>query len=303
VFQGRQVWFLFLLLIMGVAWGLEFSALKLAVRGGHDEFTVLMITLVLISISYFVILLIRRSLFRFTKDIWVFLAITAMLGYLIPLVCILYAAPYLPAGIMTLIVSLTPVVTVSVALLLRTERVSTSRIAAIGLGMVATLLVLIPETELPGQGVLKWMLITSVVPICYGIESIYVAARWPERLDAWQVGFGEAAAAVVLLLPIYVFLGDPRSISLTWTEAETGILLVVVSNMINIVLYFYIIQRTGGVLVSFGSFISLFAGIGWGMLIFSERHGGAVWAAVAILVGALALVCLDTAKKEQRTSG
>ena len=171
----RQLWYLFLLLIMGLAWGAEFSTLKLAIAGGHDEFTVLMVALVLISVAYFLILLFRRSLFRVTREIFVFLAITAMLGYLIPLLAALYAAPYLSAGIMTLIVSLTPVVTVSVALLLRTERVSFFRIASIGLGMVATWLVLAPETELPGRGVFAWMLLMAIVPICYGVESIYVA--------------------------------------------------------------------------------------------------------------------------------
>ena len=109
--------------------------------------------------------------------------------------------------------------------------------------------------------------------------------------------------ATILLLPVYAVFGDPSSISLTCTIAETGIVLVVISNMINIVLYFYIIQHTGGVLISFSSFISLFAGIGWGMLIFSESHGVFVWAAVGVLIGALAIVCVDTLKNEKLTAG
>ena len=292
----RQLWFPFLLLVMGVAVGVEFSALKLAVTGGHDEFTVLMVALVLIASAYFICLVLRRSLFRFTKEVSVFLAITGVLGYLIPLLVALYAAPHLPAGIMALIASFTPVVTVCVALLFRTERVSVLRIAAIGLGMVATLLVLVPQAELPDYGVFAWMLLIGLMPVCYGIESVYVSAYWPARLDAWQVTFGEALAAIVLLLPAYAFFGDPTSISFTWTIAETGIVVFVLSGLISYVLYFYIVQHTGGVLVSFGSFISLFAGIGWGVLIFSERHGATTWASVGVLVGALALVCVDTIK-------
>ena len=295
----RQLWFLFLLLVMGIAWGVEFSALKLALLGGHDEFTILMIALVLISIVYFLILLVRRSLFRMNKEIFIFLAVIAMLGYLIPLLAALYAAPYLTAGIMTLIVSLTPVVTVSVALLLRTEHVSLSRTSAIGLGMVATFLVLVPETDLPDYGALKWMLLMGLVPLSYGVESIYVAAYWPGDLDAWQVGYGEAVVAIILLLPVYVFFGDPTSIGFTWSIAETGIVVFVLSGLINIVLYFYVIQNTGGVLVSFSSFTSLFAGIGWGMIIFSERHGVSVWAAVVVLVGALSIVSVETIKGER----
>ena len=68
-------------------------------------------------------------------------------------------------------------------------------------------------------------------------------------------------------------------------------------------MYFWLIRTTGGVLVSFGTFVSLFAGIGWGMAIFSESHGPAVWVAVLVLVGALALVCLDTARSARGEAG
>ena len=37
---------------------------------------------------------------------------------------------------------------------------------------------------------------------------------------------------------------------MVWSLAETGILVFVVSGLIEVVLYFYIIQNTGGVLVS-----------------------------------------------------
>ncbi len=293
----RQLWFLVLIVVMGVAWGAEFSMLKLALQGGYDEITVLTVSLALISIAYFGVMLVRAKRFRLTWEVVVFLVVTAMLGYLIPLLAVLYAAPHMPVGIMTLIASLAPVVTVGTALLLRTERISPRRLGAIALGMVAAILVLAPELSLPGYGTLKWMLLVGLVPLCYGVESIYVAARWPRYLDAWQVSFGEALAAFVLMLPVCLIFGDTTFTGFTWTIAETGIVLFVVAGLINIVLYFYIIQHTGGVLVSFGSFISLFAGIGWGMVLFSESHGAAVWGAVAVLILALVVVAKDSAKR------
>ena len=89
---------------------------------------------------------------------------------------------------------------------------------------------------------------------------------------------------------------------MVWSLAETGILVFVVSGLIEVVLYFYIIQNTGGVLVSFSFFISLFAGIAWGMVIFGEGHGIIVWSAVGILLGSLGLLCFDTFKGKGETS-
>ena len=291
----RQLVYAILLLVQGAAWGAQFSMLKLAMQGGYGEIAVLFIALLLISIGYFLFLCLRRALFFPTREIIVFLVVTSVLGYVIPLLAAIYAAPYLPAGIMTLIASLTPVVTVSVALLLRTERVSSRRIGAVVLGTLAAFLVLLPELALPGFGTFTWMLLIGLVPLCYGLEPIYVFARWPRGLDAWQVGFGEAVAATLLMLPIFLVFGD-FSIGLTWSEAETGILLFAVAGLVEVVLYFYIIQQTGGVLVSFSNFISLFAGIGWGMLLFGESHGALVWAAVFVLIAALVLLALDMRK-------
>ena len=292
----HQLFFLFLILIQGAAWGAQFSMLKLAIQGGYDEITVLFIALVLITVSYFLILVVRRALFRITKEVVIFLLVTALLGYVIPLLAVLYAAPFLPAGIMTLIACLTPVVTIAVAVLLRTEKVSAARVGAVVLGMAATMLVVAPELSLPGLGAAKWMLLICLMPVCYGVESIYVAARWPANLDAWQVGLGEAAAAMVLVLPLVVIFGD-SSLTMKWTSAETGIVLFVVAGLIEIVLYFYIIQNTGGVLINFSFFIALFAGIAWGIAIFGEGHGPSVWVAAAVLLGALGLLCFDTLKE------
>ena len=52
-------------------------------------------------------------------------------------------------------------------------------------------------------------------------------------------------------------------------------------------IYFYLIRVTGGVFISFGGFITLFAGMAWGMFLFGERHPPSVWASVVLLTVAL----------------
>ncbi|MDG2481627.1 MAG: hypothetical protein P8Q36_12275, partial [Alphaproteobacteria bacterium] len=59
--------------------------------------------------------------------------------------------------------------------------------------------------------------------------------------------------------------------------------------LVEVVLYFVIIRDTGGVLVSFGMYLSLFAGIAWGVIIFAERFDALTWLAVAVLVIGLSL--------------
>ena len=293
----HQLFFVFLVIVQGTAWGAQFAMLKLAAEGGYDQITVLFIALFLLSFCYFLIILMRRSLFRVTLEIGTFLVITALLGYVVPLAATLHAAPHLPAGIITLIVCLTPMVSIAAAMLLRTERVSPVRLAAVVLGMAAAVLVLAQQLVLPGLGVLEWMLLVGLVPLCYGIESVYVAARWPSGLDVWQVGFGEAAVAALLVVPLVVVFGEPIP-AMAWTSAETGIVFFVLVGLIEVVLYFWLIQKTGGVLVNFCVFTALFAGFAWGMVIFGEDHGAVVWGAAGVLLMAMGLLGYEAFSKE-----
>ena len=64
-------------------------------------------------------------------------------------------------------------------------------------------------------------------------------------------------------------------------------------SVVESVLYFYLISKTGGVFVTFAGFVSLFAGIGWGVLLFAESHGAMVWFAVGLLCVSLFLACWE----------
>lgn len=299
----RRWWPLIVLLLMGMTWGLQFAMLKLAVERGHPELNVLLMALVLLSIVYAVLVVLRGRMFRPTVEHLVFFVVIAILGYILPMGATLYAAPYMPAGIITLLASLSPIATFAVAIGLRTESVSRIRIWAMLLGCVSALLVLGPQAELPGYGALGWMLLVLIIPVCYGVESIYVAARWPKGLGVLELGLGEALVAAVLTLPLFFLFGDPKSFGIEVSVADFAILVFVLCGVFEVLMYFWLIRTTGGVLVSFGTFVSLFAGIGWGMVIFSESHGPVVWVAVLVLVGALALVCLDTARSARGEAG
>lgn len=147
------------------------------------------------------------------------------------------------------------------------------------LGCIATVLVLAPQAELPGYGALPWMLVALLIPLCYGVESIYVAARWPEGLDVMQVGFGEALAAAILTAPLLLLSGEPQSLVLQASIAEFAILVFVLFGVFEVFMYFYLVRTTGGVLV------------------FSETHDATTWFAVIVLVAALALVSADSIRQ------
>ena len=291
--QISQAKAFFCLLVMGGCWGLQFALLKLAAGGGYSELAVLSVAMALLSVVFVAFLVVRRELFRLNRERFVFLFVAGILGYVAPLWAVLYAASHLPAGILTLLGTLTPVATVGFALALRTEPVSARRILAVVFGAAAVCLVLWPELELPGFGKLQWLLIALIMPLCYAIESIFISKFWPAGLNPLQAVTGETLMALVLVLPIFAASGGALPTLPVWGTAELAIGLFVAAGVVESILYFYLIQRTGGVFVSFGSFVSLFAGIGWGIVLFSESHGALVWLSVGLLCLSLFLACWE----------
>ncbi|NNF80367.1 MAG: DMT family transporter, partial [Rhizobiales bacterium] len=225
------------LLIMGTCWGLQFAMLKLAAGGGYSELAVLVLAMALLSVVFMAVLVARRQLFRLTAERIGFLLVTSILGYLAPLWAALYAASHLPAGILTLMASLTPVATVAFALSLRTEVVSLRRIFAVVLGAAAVCLVLWPELELPGFGKLHWLLVALVMPLCYGVESIYIARFWPSGMTPLQAVTGETVMALALVVPIFLVAGGPLPAP-HWGAAELAIGLFVAAGVVESMLYF-----------------------------------------------------------------
>ncbi|NQV45232.1 MAG: EamA family transporter [Rhodospirillales bacterium] len=195
--------------------------LKLATMGGYDELTVLFVSLLLIAVFYVLILILRRGLFRLSLERFVFLVVISLLGYVLPLLAAVYASPYVPAGVMTLMVSLTPVVTVATAVLFRTEAVSLNRAMAIAMGAATVITVLLPAFEIPDGQLFGWMVLMLVVPISYGVESVYVSAYWPDGLDVIQVGTGEVVLSAVMVLPLYLIWGEAPTFEIDWGRVRS----------------------------------------------------------------------------------
>ena len=106
---------------MGIAWGLSFSVAKLATTDGTTPIGIafwqsLLAGLLLLGYVHF-----RGRRLAMTWPTIKLYIIVALLGTAIPSVCFYYAAARLPAGVLAITVTLVPILTYGLALLLRSE--------------------------------------------------------------------------------------------------------------------------------------------------------------------------------------
>ncbi|MBX2869790.1 MAG: DMT family transporter [Acidiferrobacterales bacterium] len=277
------------LLIMGAMWGLQFSMLKFAALSGAGEINLLMITLTVLSIVFGVFILLRGESLHLSWRWSRFFVVIALLGYVFPLGITLFVAAHISVGLLAFIASLAPVVTIGIALVFRTEMVSPKRRMAVVLGVCSVCIILLPELQLPSQGAAFWIMMALGVPLVYGIEPIYVDVRWPDDMSSVQLIAGEAIFGALLVFPVFISQIDTLNLNAIETSTVWPLLVFVLAGVVETLLYFRLIKSTGAVFVSFGTFVSLAAGVGWGVLLFSERHPYYVWLAIGILVLALYL--------------
>lgn len=287
---------LLLLIVMGLMWGLQFAMLKLAAADGFGEIEILTISLAVLAVVFLATIAFRRELFRSKSGHLVYFSVGSFLGYILPLGLAIYVSRHLTAGLIALTGSLVPLMAIAIAAALRTEQISLKRVYAMLLGTAAALLIFWPEFFSAESRLLGWIMLCLIIPFSYALDGIYIGAFWPPELGAIQVVAGEAAVAAVMLLPFYLLAGEPVSFTRPWTTGHKAVFWFTFCGFFEVLLFFYLIRHAGAVLVSFGSLISLFAGIGWGILIFSEQHGPLLWIAVGLMSASLIIVALD--KKE-----
>jgi drug/metabolite transporter (DMT)-like permease len=290
----RAWWYGLLLLVLGASWGLQFTLLKICVDARLGEPGILAGSMALLAGLYALLLTCRRDWFRPTWRHVRFFLISAMLGFVLPLGCVILAARDLPAGVIVLHESLTPVFIVLLALAVRSEVVSPRKLAAVAVGMSGVFLVLWPQVIGLGGSPTGGLLFAILIPVAYGADAIYVAARWPDDLSCVQVVAGEMIAAAFLSLPLFLVSGEPLSFATASTTGQSALLIFVLVSFVEIYLYFHLLRKAGALFISVGSFIALFAGILWGMVLNGESHPTSVWLAVALVVLALYLVAART---------
>ena len=299
-----------LLFILGASWGLQFTLLKIAADGELGELSILTIAKLLLACAYLAVMAWKGIWFRPSRHHLWFFAISSFFGFVVPLGAVLLVAEELSAGLIVFFESLTPVLTVAIVLLVGTERLNAPRLTSIALGMLGVLLVLWPDLASPGSARMESLLFALVIPLAYAIDGVYVAARWPSDLSAFQVVTGEAIAASAMLLPFFLWqslLASPDAITAAagpwldqpWGLGNWAVLAFVPVSFLEVYLYFYLLKTAGAVFVSIGSFIALFGGIFWGMLLLGERHAMTVWIAVLLVSCALYLANFKAARPEE----
>ena len=278
------------LLFMGTAWGLSFSLGKIAVENGAKPFGISQFQVMLSGLILLVITLVRRKPMRDMFDKIGFIFIIAMLGAAIPGVLFYYAAPHVPAGVLSITVALIPLMTYGFSIPLKMEKFSVIRFMGLVFGVIAICFIALPENSLPNRAALPWIMLACISALCYAVENIILGFKSAVTIGPIRLAMGMNLIAAIVLLPITLMTDSffvPSFPPQTVDYAVIGLGLITV---VAYTMFVMSVAMFGPVFASQVGYLVTLAGVFWGILIFDESHSIWIWLSLAAMIIGLALV-------------
>ena len=275
---------------MGGAWGLSFSLAKLAAADGTTPLGIAFWQCILASLLLLFVVFFRRTKFLLNWQLIKLYLIVGLLGAAIPTTCFYYAAPKLSAGVLSITVTLVPILTYALALLLRTEFFSAKRVTGILFGALSIFMLVIPDTSLSSQTPFIWGLLGCVSSLCYAIENIYLAQRGSNDVGPIRLACGMHVTASIFLAVTAKLTGSFFFLKIPIGSLESIIFGMAVINASAYALFVICIEKSGPLFASQVGYIVTLAGVFWGLVIFDESHSIWVWLSLLLMLMGLMLV-------------
>ena len=279
-----------ILLVLGTGWGSSQSTGKLAVSTGHLPFTVIFWQLAISTLLLGGLALGRGQRPLLTPPALRFYVVVAVLGTLVPNLTFYLAVRHLSAGVMSIIISMVPILAWPMAVALGMDRFTRRRLAGLGLGLAGVGMIAWAGGAIGVEFPLVWFAVALLGPVFYAMEGTYVAKRGAAGMDAVTAMFGASAMGLVLCLPILLATGQGVALPLPFGVAEWAILVQSVLHAFLYSGYVWLAIRAGSVFAAQTSYLVTGTGMFWAMVIMGERFPPLVWVALVVMLAGVALV-------------
>lgn len=277
-------------MLLGAGWGITQPLAKIAVSDGYGHFGLIFWQLAIGAVVLGAVTVLRGKGLPLGRAQMRLYLIIAVIGTVVPNAASYAAIVHLPSGIVSILLSLVPMMAFPIALGLGLDRFALLRVVGLACGLGGVCLIVLPGAALPDGVMLFWIPIALIAPLFYALEG-NVVARWGTfGLDPVQLLFGASLCGLVLAAPLALLSGqwiDPRP---PWGAPDAALAASAVIHGIVYSSYVWLVGRAGPVFAAQVSYLVTGFGLFWAILILDERYSGPVWAATALMLVGLFLV-------------
>lgn len=278
------------LICMGAGWGLSQPLTKIAVSDGYRAFGIIVWQFVIGALVLGAITLAcGRRLPMGRAPLGLYAAI-ALIGTVLPNAASYEAAVHLPAGILSICISLVPILTFPIAVLMRLDRFGWVRFSGLILGLAGVLFIVLPIASLPDRAMLAAMPLALIAPLFYALEGNMVAKWGTLGLDPIQVLLGASIVGLVFAVPLALLTDQWITPPAAFGAPDWAILVSSAIHALAYAGYVGLVGRAGPVFAVQVSYLVTGFGVIWAMAILREAYSQWIWAALALMFVGMFLV-------------
>lgn len=278
------------LTVMGAAWGGTQPLTKVAISTGYQHFGLIFWQTALVAVILGALTLLRGKGLPITRRTLRLYLMIALIGSVLPGIAAYQAAIHLPSGVLSILLSSIPMMSLPIALALGLDRFQPRRMLGLVLGICGVALLVLPENGLPEGADTFWVLIALSSSLCYALEGNLVSKWGTEGLDAVQVLAGASILGVLLSAPLALATGQFILPKGPLTTPDLAILGIGVLHAGAYTGYVWLVGRAGAVFTAQVSYLVTLFGVCWAILFLGEGYSGWFWTALVVMLFGLALV-------------
>ena len=279
------------MIYMGSVWGLSFSFGKLATDYGGTPLGISFWSAFFSGCLLWLYCMFTRRRFVLNLELIKTVSILGLLGSALPGLLFYSAASKVPAGVLSITVTLVPIFTYALALLMSVERFSRLRFLGLILGLTSICVIVFPETSLPSKSAAIWVLLACLSSFFYACENIYLGVAELDDIGPIRLSCGMGfASSAFLFIPAF-FTGALTETLSTSTELTLTIFGLSLIGATAYACFVYTIRISGPIFASQIGYLVTVCGIVWGIVIFGESHSAWVWVAFVLMM--LGLMCVS----------
>jgi drug/metabolite transporter (DMT)-like permease len=283
------------LLLLGVIWGLTPAVGKLLVLGGAGPLALAASVAAVSAAMLWAVCAMRGVRVPWDAAHWRHYAVAGGIGFAVANLVNFTVLRQVPAGLVAIVVPLSPILTVALAALLRMETATPRRILGTVLGLGGTALAISPGAALPEARLLPWAVLLLLTPTCYAVTNVMAVRLAPRGTPPLALATGTLAVAALGAGIAAVPLGQaPPGLGAVDGGLPMPVLVAAQAGLTALayLLYFRLLARVGGVVTSQVGYIVTLTGLLFGFLIFAEMPGWLTVPAAVLIFAGLALVTL-----------
>ncbi len=293
----------FLLLVIGALWGLIPSLSRIVMLDKMNPLGIVFWTL-----SFGAIIMIGVSVVtgrypgRSRAELMRY-AIVGLIGGTLPQLTLFWIAENVPAMVISMVLAVESFIVFVVAAALGLEAPNLKRFIGLSLGLASVLLVMLPGADTIGGSNWLWILAALMVPLCYAIEGLMIAAMPSTGDNAIGTTTGIVVASALIAMPLAIFSGSYIPVNDVINGYGWAFLLVAALSSTSMGLSVYAIRTTGAVFTSQAGYAITGAGIIWSIILLNEHVTGWIFAAIACLISGVTLVMPKTYREDDEDLG